>query len=171
MSNVYFLLFLFTTFVVFLGLYVLKFPINQRAETVYIKLQTDKSTYKLGEKIQIIIFLVNDKSDKISLPSLNYALEIFGSQGIVLTMVESRGGTGPVNVEALSQLLIETYTWNQEDMNKNQVSKGIYTLRVNLLDAFSSYGFDWSDVKNFIHEDILYYQIGYNLNGINPLPG
>jgi hypothetical protein len=38
-------------------------------------------------------------------------------------------------------------------------------------DAFSSYGFDWSDVKNFIHEDILYYQIGYNLNGINPLPG
>jgi hypothetical protein len=135
MNNVYFLLFFFTTFVAFLGLYVLKFPVNQRAETVYIKLQTDKSTYKLGEKIQITIFLVNDKSDKISLPSLNYALEISGSQGVVLTMIESRGGIKPVNVEALSQLLIGTYTWNQEDMNRNQVPKGIYTLRVNLLDA------------------------------------
>jgi hypothetical protein len=36
--------------------------------------------------------------------------------------------------------------------------------------AFNSYGFNWSDVKNLTHEDILYYQKGYNLDGANPLP-
>lgn len=102
---------------------------------VHVRVETDKSTYDLGEEVQINITLVNDQGVEVSLSSLSYGLEISGPQGVVFLMNVHQTSQGPVRIEPFSQRFVGSYTWNQEDINKSQVPSGTYTIRVCLLDS------------------------------------
>lgn len=101
----------------------------------YLKVETDKSIYDIGEGVQINFTFVNDQGVEVSLPSLSYGLEISGPQGVVFIMTVHQTSQGPVRIEPFSQRFIGSYTWNQEDMNRNRVPRDTYTIQFCLLDS------------------------------------
>jgi len=119
------------TIVVIVGLN----PFIESQETVYVGLETDKSTYVPGEEVRITFSLINDKQGNVTVPSLGYSLEITGAQGVVLIVTESHASSEPVSVDSSSQALVGTYVWDQKDLKGHQVSNGVYTISVHLLDA------------------------------------
>jgi len=101
----------------------------------YLGVQTDKSSYNLGEEVQIVITCVNNQSVGVSLSSLSYGMEISNPQGVVFIMTMHQTSEGPVQIGAFSEQFVGNYTWNQRDMDGNQVPTGTYTIRVYLLDS------------------------------------
>jgi len=102
---------------------------------MYIRVETDKRIYKAGEGIRIDFYLVNNKNVDLLLPSLSRGLDISGSSGAVLLLVESHASEGPIKIAANSEYLLGSFVWNQRDMDGKQVPPGTYRVHVNLLDA------------------------------------
>ncbi len=108
---------------------------SDQSEPMYLRVETDKDIYKTGEEIRINFYLVNNKSVDMLVPSLSRGIDISGSSGPVLLLVESYASEGPIKIAANSQYLLGSFVWNQRSMDGKQVPPGTYKIHVNLLDA------------------------------------
>jgi flagellar hook assembly protein FlgD len=108
---------------------------QENVNRMYLRVETDKSSYKVGDEVQITITYVNDQNVGVSLPSLSYEIEISNPQGVVFIMMTRQIAEGPVYIDPFSKQFVASYTWNQKAMDRNQVPKGTYTIRVGLSDS------------------------------------
>ena len=108
---------------------------QENVNRMYLRVETDKSSYKVGDEVQITITYVNDQNVGVSLSSLSYEIEISNPQGVVFIMMTRQIAEGPVYIGPFSKRFVASYTWNQKDMDRNQVPKGTYTIRVGLSDS------------------------------------
>jgi hypothetical protein len=69
------------------------------------------------------------------LSSLSYGIEVSNPQGVVFIMTTHQTSQGPVHMAPFSEQFVGNCTWNQKDMNGNQVSTATYTIRICLLDS------------------------------------
>lgn len=101
----------------------------------YLRVVTDKTSYKVGDEVQIAITCVNDQNVGVTLSSLSYGIEVSNPQGVVFIMTTHQTSQGPVHMAPFSEQFVGNCTWNQKDMNGNQVSTATYTIRICLLDS------------------------------------
>ena len=108
---------------------------SNQSGLMYLRVETDKDIYKTAEEIRINFYLVNNKSVDMLVPSLSRGIDISGSSGPVLLLVESYASEGPIKIAANSEYLLGSFVWNQRDKNGKQVPPGTYKIDINLLDA------------------------------------
>ncbi len=101
----------------------------------YLQVEANKSSYDLGEEIQVTFNCVNDQQAAIVLSSLSYTAEISSPQGVVFIMIVRKTGQGPIRIDSFSKQFVSNYTWNQKNMDRNQVPRDTYTIRICLSDS------------------------------------
>jgi hypothetical protein len=89
----------------------------------YVKLQTDKPTYKLEEKVQIQI--TNTSNQPVNFPDGGYGLELFDKNKKIVWSLD-----GPEVLTPLEGGKSKTFEWNQQDRNNKQVPEGNYIASV-----------------------------------------
>jgi len=104
-------------------------------ETMYLRVETDRNSYAPGEEVRISITYVNDQKVDVFLSSLSYSLEISNQNEVVLIVTVHQTGEGPVRVQSFSELFVSSYSWNQKGMDRGQVQRNRYTIKVCLLDS------------------------------------
>ncbi|KPV63317.1 MAG: hypothetical protein AOA65_1325 [Candidatus Bathyarchaeota archaeon BA1] len=108
--------------------------LEQQTFEGHLMLETDKKVYHLGEPVQIKVFLINEKSEKVELRSLSYDLTIYRFEQSVYTTKVRVEFLQPIMIEPVSTYQIPTtYTWHQKDIKLNlQVPTGAYTIKVSI---------------------------------------
>ena len=107
---------------------------NTGGEQGRIQVSTEKETYEPGEVINIGAIFINEGELNISLNSLSYNLTIVGPSGNVLTENSIKVFVAPLIVAVNSTVKICSYSWNQTDLDFNQVIDGYYMITVELVD-------------------------------------
>jgi len=117
--------------------YVIFDPWTGKKEgSVYIRVETDRGIYEKGEDIEITLVLVNelDREMTYGFPTPHQTdIIIYDASGtevfrepkettVWITLLTS------FSVEANSETVIETYTWDQRDSHGNQVEYGDYRI-------------------------------------------
>jgi len=96
--------------------------------------ETDKDSYAIGEDIIVTLYFVNSGDTEATFPSLSYRLDIEGLSGAVLLLDVDEVRQSEVTIPPSSAVLIDSYIWDQEDYDSNQVSPGQYTVHSSLFD-------------------------------------
>ncbi len=130
-----FFVFLVLSISLIIGSLVLLKQMRTPHRGAYLQVETNKSSYDLGEDIQVTIICVNDQDAGIFLPSLSYNAEISRPQGVVFIMMIRQTSQGPIRMNSFSKQLVANYTWNQKGMDRNQVPRNTYTIRICLSDS------------------------------------
>jgi len=106
---------------------------SPKGKVTSVKIVLTKESFKLGEEVKIILYVVNQETVDLEAPSLSYQVEISGPSGPVIGQTCQDARTGPVLIPAKSECKIGEFIWDQRDSQGNQVQPGAYSIRVKLI--------------------------------------
>lgn len=122
---------------VVLGIWCSYILLSQRNTNrgTYLRIETDKSSYSVGEEVHLKITCVNNHDAGITLSALSYGIEISNPENVVYVAVTRQTSQGPLYMPPFSEQFVANYNWNQKGLDKNQLPRNTYTIRIYLLDS------------------------------------
>ena len=117
-----------------IGLAMLKNTHINRSYYGEIIVSTDKDIYKIGENINISSVVFNNAEFDLKLKSASFSLYIVSPLGDVLSMACMKSHLEHIVVTSKSELQFCNYSWDQKNMENNQVTTGEYTIIVEFID-------------------------------------
>ncbi len=101
----------------------------------YLRIETDKSSYSVGEEVHITVTCVNNHDVGVTFSALSYGMEISNPESVVFIAVTHQTNQGPLYVRPFSEQFVANHNWNQKGLDKNQLPRNTYTIRIYLLDS------------------------------------
>jgi hypothetical protein len=98
----------------------------------YIRVETDRDVYAIGEPAKITPVIVNESGDPATY-TMAYVVKVFDAEETVIWEREMVA-YGKITIPACSEGKLDTFIWDQRDKAGNQISPGRYRIFIRLFE-------------------------------------
>jgi hypothetical protein len=98
----------------------------------YIRVETDRDIYAIGEPAKITPVIVNESGDPATY-TMAYVVKVFDAQETVIWELEMVA-YGKITIPPHAEGRLDAFIWDQRDKDGNQISQGRYRIFIRLFE-------------------------------------